>query len=507
MKRTHFLSIMVFAVLAAILSSCSKSTPDYARLIPKEAEVVIRMDVKQIYEKAGDADSEKLSRQLKQALMNQGLSQQFTDKLKAIIDDPAEAGVDLRKPLLGFLVDDKEGFTGMVGKLHDSEKFGELIKAIATETQEEAPKDTNDVWVTKMEDIVVSYNDDWFMLSSIRGFPDEKIEAAVKRYAAKDEESVLDRDDVNEMCKSDGDIQVLITGEAVEDYYGESASAQLKGMLPEGVSFKDFVTLLDFNTEKGEVALKAKYIAKTDEAKKYVEQFTQSVSKVDGKFSKYISEDALFALSYSAKDGKLYDQIIELMQKSGDVNEQELTIIKEVLSSLDGEVTLAVNSLQMESGPAQIDAFLLADAKSSKGLNAIAQKLGEDVMKEISPSQYVADGNTYIGIVDDVFYVSMKEPFSEKKEADKALDLDDLEGSYGYAVFNVKALSKIPMLGYMMGFHGRQANYAEQAFQYFTQIDCKIEEPGEATLRVKLSDKEHNLWELLSNEVQKQMNS
>ena len=118
--------LLLTAVVLVCLASCS-SKPKHARLISKDAFAVVQVNVKQIVEKAQAGDDKKVADKLKKEVEKMDVSAEAKAKLLKIVEDPAEAGVDLRKPVLFFFEDPEKSSGGMVAALHDADKFTELL--------------------------------------------------------------------------------------------------------------------------------------------------------------------------------------------------------------------------------------------------------------------------------------------------------------------------------------------------------------------------------------------
>ena len=140
-------ALLLLAVLA--LSSCSK-VPSSARLIPKDASCVMRIDVKQIAEKAEGKGDGNLKQLLKDEIKDAGMSRQATDLLLAIIDKPKKLGIDLRDPVFAYYRDAQpKGWDSMFGDTEVMENEEEADDSISI-----SPNDIDEeTEATEMTDI------------------------------------------------------------------------------------------------------------------------------------------------------------------------------------------------------------------------------------------------------------------------------------------------------------------------------------------------------------------
>ena len=142
MKTIRNLSLLTLMAVAFLLSSCSK-TPKSAKLIPENANVVMRFDVKQIAEKSGLGKDDKIKNELKGELKKSGLPKTLQTKMEAILDAPAKSGVDLREPIFAYVVAAPKPKVGIVGSVLDAKEFESLINDVSKEMGGEQLKNEN----------------------------------------------------------------------------------------------------------------------------------------------------------------------------------------------------------------------------------------------------------------------------------------------------------------------------------------------------------------------------
>ncbi len=99
MKKFFYFPLLL-AVL--VLSSCCKTVPNYTKLIPEEADVVIRLDIRQMSKKSGLTGNDKMMKKAEEFIKSE-FTGKVREKMLAIFNDPAEAGLDLRDPCSSIL--------------------------------------------------------------------------------------------------------------------------------------------------------------------------------------------------------------------------------------------------------------------------------------------------------------------------------------------------------------------------------------------------------------------
>ena len=219
MKKVFYLPLLV-AVL--VLSSCCKTVPSFTKLIPEEADIVLRLDVRQMSKKTGFTKNDEMKDKAREFIKNE-FSGKFKEKMLAILDDPAEAGLDLRDPVFVYnATESKAESFGVVGAVWKANRFTELLNAIAQEWGEEKVH-TGDVNYVTLQGMLICYTDDWFFITSFNeDWQDAKAVARdiAKRYDS-DKKSIADNPGFRKMCEKKGLVQLFMKGEAV----GELAKA------------------------------------------------------------------------------------------------------------------------------------------------------------------------------------------------------------------------------------------------------------------------------------------
>ena len=135
MKKTFLSFQLVLLMMVLLMTSCS-DTPDYVNMIPDNAVCVVKIDVKQISEKLNE-NGDVLSGKLERLLAGDDATPEQREKLKAILDDPAEVGIDFRQPLLvSVSLKNGEPEPMMLAVVHDADKLTELLKVMQIDEKE-----------------------------------------------------------------------------------------------------------------------------------------------------------------------------------------------------------------------------------------------------------------------------------------------------------------------------------------------------------------------------------
>ena len=243
-QKTMKLALMLLVAVVAF-TSCSKSSKT-ARFLPDDA-ITMRIDVKQILDKSKAADNDAVKQQLAKNLEAMGKNEEAKAVLKAVAEDPAKAGIDLRQPLWASANAEGKNVL-LVGELLDKDDFVKLLTAL-----DKAPKEKDGIQYIGEGTNVIAFDDDCFVVS------DGTIDDVIKKFNADTKGTMAESDDFSKLADAKGIMQVLIPMGVAQN----QLTAEQKALLPNGLDMKDLSILLDLSSEKGSVTLSVEAIAKS----------------------------------------------------------------------------------------------------------------------------------------------------------------------------------------------------------------------------------------------------
>lgn len=464
MKLRGFLYSLFVAAVIVAMSSCSKM-PKSVSMLHENPAVVIRMDVKQLADK-GELSKEKGN--LESKLKEMGLSKEALEKIKEVLDDPVNLGLDLRDPVFASL--DKRGSARVVGTIYDDDDFKDFLVALSKDGGYEVDE-KDGLSVVELGGGVLAFNGDCFLITSDRDDLKKMFEGG---------SDLSDDDAFREMCDSEGDIQLLVYGEELSDAYPKEFADRMKN-----VSF-----LYDLCFNQGEIVQTCQALFKDDAARERFEDYTAVAGDIKGDYAQYFSKDGL-AIFGNIDGEKLYnvlDKLGILKQFAGEfgISESDMTSI---VKSLKGDCAFGINELgQFNTGSGAL--FLSMD--SDKLLQTI-NTLSEGELRSVGSNQYVLDGGSMtvslgydkgafyaIGKIDSLMSFGSKGAISPFVTAKNALSADDVKGKGTgfYAFLNFKMFDFNPNV--------------KEILKYFDYAESYYEKDNKVIIRVVLKDKEKN---------------
>ena len=461
MKLKGFLYSMFVATIIVAMSSCSK-IPKCVSMLHDNPVAVMRIDVRQLADK-GELSKEKES--LENSLSD--LSKEAQEKIKEVLDDPVNLGLDLRDPL--FLSVDENGSFRVVGTIYDADDFKDFLVAISKDAGFEV-KEKDGLQVVALDGAQLAFDNDCFLVSGAD---------ADLRKVFEGVGTLADDNDFNEMCAREGDVQVLVYGEAFADALDvpQEAADRLKNMS----------MLYDLVFNQGEIVQTWQALFKDDAARKRFENYTAMAGDIKGDYAQHFSKNGFVV--FGNIDG---EKFYELLNKLGALKtvSQEFDIpvgdLTNVLKSIKGDCAFGINEMgRMGTGNG---AFYLSMG-SDKILQLIPDELRGE-MKQTGTNQYEVDADgmmASLGYKDGAFYATFKvdsvmgsravPPFVKAKNALAASDVKG-KGTGLYAFLNFRMFDGEPMAKEIL----KEFDYAEA---YYDK-DIKV------TFRIVMKDKEKN---------------
>ncbi|MCF2559990.1 DUF4836 family protein [Prevotella brevis] len=458
-QKTTKLALMLLVAVVAF-TSCSKSSKT-AHFLPDDA-ITMRIDVKQILDKSKAADNDAVKQQLAKNLEAMGKNEEAKAVLKAVAEDPAKAGIDLRQPL--WVSTNAEGKNALlVGELLDKDDFVKLLTAL-----DKAPKEKDGIQYIGEGTNVIAFDDDCFVVS------EGTIDDVIKKFNTDTKGTMAESDDFSKLADAKGIMQVLIPMGVAQN----QLTAEQKALLPNGLDMKDLSILLDLSSEKGSVTLSVEAIAKSDAWKQNIEEGKKLMRNIDGDYANYIAADGMSI--FCNIDGKAYFDYLEKMgvfKNQKTIKSDQLEMAKGVLGTIDGDFTAGIS--KWEGFIPNVCLYL--KTKDKKIIEALNQ-LGIKSSKEMNFGE--KNGTTYLAIGG--------EPFAEAKPA---VSKSNLKGHRVYIHIGAQLAAKA-----IQGFCTRsQAKAAQSAVESIKSIEIYDTADTKVDFRVNMNDADKDPVEILAD--------
>lgn len=462
----------IVVLLTTLLCVACDQKSEYATVIPKDAPLVASVNLMTLGEKASLKDYK--------GLIDMGLMQvqredaALYEQLKEIVNDPSSLGLALNEPVYIFALEGGESGAAVM-KVTDADKLKQLAKQMLPQQSIEYTEEGNRLWVAAPMPIVVT---DQLLLAGTDRLTLEKL---LERQA---DESFVSTELWDELSSTKGDIKMaVIPGKMaqVEEMVNRQKMAAIYDAMGIDIAENSTVAGLDFLP--GKVVLTSK-THNAPEAEKWQEEL---MGEVDGSFMDKMPADPYIWLGLNMNGESLAALIDRFVEAIPTVNNANTMQVRELLASINGEISFGMNGPQIGSRSLLPDLTLFAKVKNSR-LEEMLSTLGD------------VPGLSHGMVGDDIFYLTTNSEVAAtpgKELGKSAVDApwaNEVEGTYGYATINGKTL-----LQYLpeASLRPQEREQVEMVLNVCERIEAKAQSVTEGEVTLYLVNKEKNALEQL----------
>jgi len=494
-KKFHLLLLIM---VVAVLASCSNN--DYLNVIPKEATVVVSVDMASIAKK-GDLGNSDLKALFSETTNT--LKKEDQEKIKQFMEDPREMGIDFLSPIYVFKTPTQ--YVGVTMKISDDDKFGEFLDVLRSNGTCSKVSENDGLMSGTLSDCDFAYNDNTFALLFPLGQNSKAAnKAALKEMFAQDKEnSFVSTDAYDKMSDEKGEVLVYANMKALPEKYYPLQAFGIKNVRPGDVEM--YMSAL---CEDGKMTLAFEMEGKTDAAKKILEDSYKNMHKIEGRYINTLTDNSI--LWYCA--GVKGEEYIKTLKNSPQVKELFLLAdraidVEKILGAVDGDVALTLGSMPdlngLLGGGFNIDYIVTANVKDTKFLDDVnywtqSMKDYGFSMTKTGDKQYAISASGFSlnwGVDDDnVYFASngslFQNAFSKHTNILEPYE-NDIKNSYVYCFVNLEAA----VAPYVPFFAGQPA--VSKRLSCLKSVIIRSKEEGKSELIIELKDDDTNFLKQL----------
>ena len=376
----NFLRPLKLACLAAasmLIVSCGGSA-DYRSILPADSFMTVSVNPASLMRKceAGDLDQHPLYIRIKAELdKDQNLSAEEKEYLLALLKNPGESGIDVKKDFFFFAamegtVDAPVMRGGLLLPIGDKARFDALLARI-NEKSGVAPETKGGVSVIDLgkegdAGVLCAYNDIAFMVYFVQNGADDLAGGVRKLFAQKSGESLMGDKAVAEQLARKNDINMVLS-------YGEILPMMNNPMLssmPMMDALKGAMMVGSVNFEKGRIVTEAAVSYKDKESEAKMMDFYAYVKPQTGALLRYVPAASIGAMSLGLNGEKLYS-MLSAMPGYGMLMANPM--VKQVMEPFDGDFLLSFSGMSVD-GKYPV-ASMLAQVKDPAVLQTIVTNM------------------------------------------------------------------------------------------------------------------------------------
>lgn len=397
----RLLSALTVFVTAVLLTACSD---DYAKILPEDCAGVVKVDADGIAEKARLSENpdwqDWKDRLLEKA--EEQLSGSSYKKLKEMLDNPKEFGIDLRKPLYFFAPSKSFPYAGVVAKMLDDDDFEEFVEMVLKETEEGRIKEYENckIAVDPSGKTAVAFDEEAVMLAVAMDGDNGRIARDInRRFGEKEESSIFDNPAFKEMNGRDDDVTACLIMKNLLKVLPVDEREEMK-QLCKATRLQDWSLVSGLRFGDDDVEAYIEPIAGTEEAKREMEKAKEMLPAVQGKHLSRLADDAFLVLGSGLNGKKYWDYIskIDVIKRELDRNPEPAAMLRDVVCTIAGEWTagIAAPSLEAKDVPV-IDGFVEINDKAviNRTLDSLRTKFGTKTIYVYNEGYDMFGGDMY----------------------------------------------------------------------------------------------------------------
>lgn len=490
------IKIWFAACLLLAVTSCQKM-PEHAKVIPDDAQVVLRIDFEQLASKSGVGNDDAIKQQLGK-MLESDLSGGQLETAKSILDDPDESGIDFSEPVfLAYGLESMKSDFAVIFSVGDKDKVIRLFDLLETRSDAKVLKTEGDMSYTRLKDVFAAFDSKSLLLLDAKSYVDESEYVSIaKTRLSESGNSMADIEPFVAMCEKDGDFQLLMNGAVILDMASKESNVSFDGLMPDNVDYKDLYYLSDISFEKGKVSSHTEVVAAkmTDELRAYMEAGAKVWGKLSNQFFKMIPESVLtFGMNI---DGEALLNIDAMKKLVEGMDNELLALIK----NFKGDVMFALSGSPMDLMVSQTPQLVMyAEIKD--------QALVETAIDKFFPNnEKLQDGiycipvtglsglsEFYVKIDASDLCVATTKSAVEMKKVKEPADLSFMEGKLSAMELNLSSIKQLlAVVAGAAGSMGTEAGLAMAMLEYLDRIRMYAGDANSFEVQLLLTNDDEN---------------
>ena len=405
----RLLKLACLVAVSMLVVSCGGGA-DYRNLLPADSFITVSVNPASLMQKseAGDIEQHPLFIRLKAELdEDQSMSAEEKEYLLALLKNPCESGLDMKKDIYYFMsmdgtIESPVIRGGMLLPVGDKAKLDALIARVNEKSGTEV-ETVSGISIIKIAEestmsVICAYDGAACLFYFAQDSQDAALETVKGLFAQKSAESLLGNKAVAEQLARKNDINMVFS-------YAGMTSVMNNPMLssmPMMDALKGATMVGSVNFEKGRIVTDATMTYKDKESETKMMDFYAYVKPQTGALLRYLPANSIGTVAYGLDGEKMYS-VLSAMPGYGMLMANPM--VKQVMDAFDGD--FALNFSGMTSDGKYPVASLLAQVKDPAVLQMIVTNLAGMPIQQTGQGEYTFSmgGITVLfGVKGDVLY-------------------------------------------------------------------------------------------------------
>ena len=487
------------------LAACSSKT-EYTHALPKDASVVVALDLDEMAQKSGlaSAEGQTVVNKLK-GFLKGGLQGDAAQLAERIIDSPAESGLALDEKVYMFATPHAQAFA-VLAKVADDGKVEAMLEMLQKESIATSLKEEPECRWTKIGNAVCGFNNGTFlMVQPMKGDADGMKGTLFSWMRQKEGEGYTALPEF-ERLKEDGNDIASTLNLTVVPY---ELTTTLRMGLSADIRLEDIKYLLTANFEQGKVVVRSESLIQNSKIQGFFDAMNEVTQPIQGKLLDCYQGNTMLWAGGHIQGKELYNMLCKNPAIKRMLDNPLLPVdVEYIFSSIDGD--FAIGNASVLTG----QYLLYADVTNNDFLKTfedlrplLALTGGQITLDKLGESEFLMRtyyGNFWFGVKNKRLYVTNNQTWAEEAGRTYGASLAvkpwavEAKENRLFASANLSVLGRV-MRNYHYNLKGnKQADMAlNMMMSHFEYLNVGMPDWRKGEMELVLKDKNTNLLQLI----------
>ena len=501
MSKKILKSILFIGIL--FLASCSPKT-EYTHALPKNASIVVGMELDQMANKAGlnGSEGEKVVKKLK-TLMKGGLQGDAAQLAERIIDQPSESGLSFDDKVYLFATPHAEALA-ILAKVTDEGKLETLMNVLQKESLATPLREESGCRWTQVGGALCAFNNGTFLLlQPSKGDASGMKGTLLSLMRQKEGEGFASLPEFTKIEAPGNDIVSVVNLSAVP----YELTTPLRMGLSADIRLEDIKYFVSANFEPGKVVMNSESLISNPKILGFFDTMDKVIQPIQGKYLDYYQGNTLLWASGRIDGKELYHMLCQNPTIKQMLDNPLLPVdVEYIFSSIQGDFAVGRSTLYTDNY------LLYADVTNSDFLKTfedlrpmLALTGGQIVLDNVGTDEYVMrtyEGNYYFGVKNNRLYVTNNRSFAEEAGRTYGASMGvkpwsaEVKQNRLYASVNLSAIAKA-YRSYSFTGNKQVDTFLMLLINQCNYLNASMPDWRQGKAELVLNDKDQNLLKLL----------
>lgn len=501
MSKKIFNNLLLIGIL--FLVSCSPKT-EYTHALPKNASIVVGMELDQMANKAGlnGSEGEKVIMKLK-TLMKGGLQGDAAQLAERIIDQPSESGLSFDDKVYLFATPHAEALA-ILAKVTDEGKLETLMNVLQKESIATPLREESGCRWTQVGGALCAFNNGTFLLlQPSKGDASGMKGTLLSLMRQKEGEGFASLPEFTKIEAPGNDIASVVNLSAVP----YELTTPLRMGLSADIRLEDIKYFVSANFEPGKVVMNSESLISNPKILGFFDTMDKVIQPIQGKYLDYYQGNTLLWASGRIDGKELYRMLCQNPTIKQMLDNPLLPVdVEYIFSSIQGDFAMGRSTLYTDNY------LLYADVTNSDFLKTfedlrpmLALTGGQIVLDNVGTDEYVMrtyEGNYYFGVKNNRLYVTNNRSFAEEAGRTYGASMGvkpwsaEVKQNRLYASVNLSAIAKA-YRSYSFTGNKQVDTFLMLLINQCNYLNASMPDWRQGKAELVLNDKDQNLLKLL----------